>query len=178
MTRLVEDIITKDQPLTGRRLLDALQAAAAMAPRGGEDIAFSDGGGSAGPVTARRADPKRWRNVVLMVEITGSTPLVGDVRWRYDWAEVLYNGLAFNTRANGLTSTSPGREQAQNLAEIRNDGAAVWGNGIAEASLPDGFMLGPIPIGRVLEMTERLRSDGSAVDYWFDYNNPIIGECA
>lgn len=110
--------------------------------------------------------------------ITGSQ-LVDDNKWLYSWQEQLLLGQGYqgwDDRLEGRSGTfdvAPGR----NWSEEMNSGSGVQGNGINIDDLPGSFAVRPCPTGKLILMELVRSADGSRLEHWFDYQNPVDGTC-
>ncbi|MBT3201530.1 MAG: hypothetical protein HN350_16635 [Phycisphaerales bacterium] len=125
-----------------------------------------------------------WVSPAFWASITGSAA-DGANRWKYAFSEVYKSSAGYGGWAtlsggrSGTTSTNP----ARNSIEDMNTGADshVEGNGVDPANLDpaatgsDTFSLMPCTSGNIVQM--RQVDCGSAVEYWFSYENGVDGDC-
>ena len=104
----------------------------------------------------------------------------GTAKWKYAWTEVR---LATNTSAtfstvsggrSGTTSTG----YAINLLEMANTSTTAYGFAVTSLELDDadGFYVGAVPTGTIVEIIMRRATDGS-LGYEFIAPNRIYGSC-
>lgn len=116
---------------------------------------------------------------VWTMEVYGKSPAsTGSVtKWTYDVREVQKAGTGhdWEEKPDGLTGT------AYNLIETNNAaGTGLMGNGVTLSSyvVPDTVMyLQPVPLGTYVRCWREPVPESDEVEYWFQYENGIDGEC-
>ncbi len=112
----------------------------------------------------------------FFAEITSQTD-AGPSQWAYGFHEVRKaTGAGYATpwqqRSDGATGT------AYNLTEVIN-GGAYFGNGIDVENLQLSFpyfAVMPCPIGGIV-VVYTILVDNDELEYWFQYENAVDGEC-
>lgn len=101
---------------------------------------------------------------------------VGPNKWEYAIEQIAKLGDKYGTITTGEWMR---RVKAWNFMEFANTESGVQGNGVDVDQLPEGFSIGPVPIGdwpRPVYFWRGAGADG-LLEYWLDYPNPIVGEC-
>ncbi len=123
---------------------------------------------------------------VFFAEITGNTAADGPAqnRWKYAWSEVSKSVAAYDGWAvlAGGRSGSTGTDPARNTIEDMNTGANahVEGCGVDPEHLDTGdytFEIMPCTTGNIVAMYQVPVGTGTAVEYWFNYENGVDGTC-
>ena len=66
---------------------------------------------------------------------------------------------------------------AWNMCEYMNSGVGVQGNGVDVDNLTGTFALQPCPVGNIVRIDAYSVGTSGAVEYWFEYQNGVDGEC-
>lgn len=170
---LVRDVINKSIPLTGSKLLQALELAA-LPPLAGAGLLSE----SRGAETVMRATPTRRIVATRLVNgILGAATLIGPNRWEYAWNEVgIKLNFAWLALINGKTDTDVNREKCRNYAEDQNSAAtALYGVELLQELIT--ITVRPIPAGTPVLLREIMRSGDGQFLYFFEALNPTDVEC-
>ena len=110
----------------------------------------------------------------------GANAADGTNRWKYAWTEQTKSSAGYGGWGNlsGGRSGTTGISPARNSIEDMNDGTGVQGNGvdIDGTAFPAGFSVQACPANNIVWMESV--SVGTAVEYWFSYENGIDGTCS
>ncbi len=109
-----------------------------------------------------------------LAQITGSTAITANLRWRYSAAEVVRTSAANTVQAvTGGRTWSSGADELLNLAEVNNvAGGTWWGNqlGPSDACSGGSITLRPIQSGRVVRVWW-MPDQAGVPRAWFDVPN-------
>jgi hypothetical protein len=118
------------------------------------------------------------RHPFFIAKITGSTVIIADRRWKYQWAEGTLGATNLFELVSGssYTYTNTG-DYAYNTCEaLQQTSGAKDGPGITHANIPSGYLLQPIADGTFDHMFVD-RSANSNIIFTFSMANAIDGSC-
>ena len=124
MARRPSDIIRPGSKLTGRRLLEAINAAGAV-PFGGRNMLVSSSGPQA---TVRQAGHQIIPKLAPFPVILGAATVLATNRWEYAWTQARMNlttGLFEPETVSPITNLTTGERKALNIAEQKNTASIV-----------------------------------------------------
>ncbi len=119
------------------------------------------------------------RHPFFIAKITGSTVIIANRRWKYQWAEGTLGATNLFELVSGssYTYTNTG-DYAYNTCEaLQQTSGAKDGPGITHANIPAGYLLQPIAVGTFVHMFVD-RSSNSNIIFTFSMANAIDGTCA
>jgi len=118
------------------------------------------------------------RHPFFIAKITGSTVIIQDRRWKYQWAEGTLGSTNLFELVSGssYTYTNTG-DYAYNTCEALQQTSGTYdGPGITHANIPAGYLLQPIADGTFVHMFVD-RSANSNIIFTFSMANAIDGSC-
>ena len=146
----------------------ASSASLKTAAAGGCRVLWKEAGTGAG----KRAVLSLGHEPADFTGITSAASRHGD-RWTYTFGRA---GPKTAAGHNGWAAGS-GALTGYNAAEYPNaPGAAVWGNGVRTANVPDNFDLSPVPDGSLVRAWA-VPVDDVGIEYWFVAENVVDGTC-
>jgi len=119
------------------------------------------------------------RNPFFIAKITGTTVIIADRRWKYQWAEGTLGATNLFELVSGssYTYTNTG-DYAYNTCEaLQQSSGQYYGPGVTAANIPAGYLLQPIAVGTYVHMFVD-RSANSNIIFTFSMANAIDGTCA
>lgn len=170
----IRDLITRGRPFTGRRLLQALELAAAP-PVGGKDIRTRTvGDRTVIEGTRTRMIPRTHVFLAIL-----APTLIGPNRYEYAFVEQeLTASNAWVIKPGGRTSADTGRRQARNFLELTNDLTQVLGGIDLDQTNPDVTLtMDAVRFGEIVQVVERRLPTSGDFAYWFSYPNVLHVEC-
>lgn len=142
-------------------------------------------------ISSKIAEPLRGVSDIeqnyILAKITTATELNGAgsacFQWKYGFVKVGLSGganAAQSTVTNVTAVTSDADTWAINLCELGNTAALRSGfehtsNHIVNS---DGFLIGKIPLGTIVQMFSTRHSvTSNRLQWFFNYQNPVVGAC-
>ena len=155
-----------------QRLMNTL-AETPFAILGGRGITVVESGGR---ITISLAEPIINPRPSFFGLITATPTADGDNRWTYQVTEAILSGSGYTgwaTRSNGRVVT------ARNISEVGNTSSVAGGIDQLGSDYPAGFDTVPVPQNTLVQVWQVLKSDQSAVEWWFNWGPTAHdGTCA
>ena len=142
MARRPSDILRPGAKVTGRKLLEAINAAAVV-PFGSRKMLVSSSGPQA---TVRDAGHQIIPKLAPFPVILGAATSIGTNRWEYAWVQARMNtttGLYEPETVSPITNLSSGERKALNIAEQKNT-ASIVRNGEPVTIGSSTITIGPV----------------------------------